>query len=168
MRLDEVIGNHPIEADTQYFDAGGVVIGVEHRRLDAATVLAVMDKAKISDEERQKQLDSMPNVKAGGAEEFLSVHVFGPDRNEYLRFDNIDDGRAPHYHYNSPRQGYHTYEPYDLEANGNFLDWVFDCLEHRLDPMLRKAHADDVADGLDRTALEAAIAEARAAVAVNA
>ncbi len=161
MRYEGVIATAPVEADTNYVEAGGVTIGVERRTLDAATVLAVMDQRNVRDEERDQYLTEMPHVKAGGAEQFLSVHVFGPDRSEYLRFDNIDGGRTPHYHYLAPQENFYTVESYDVEANGNFIDWTLHCLQNHLEPMLRKAHADDVADEIDRLALDAALVEVR-------
>ncbi len=165
MRLEGVIGNSPIDANTDYIEAGGVIIGVEQRSLDAATVKEVMDKLGVPEEDRDKYLEEMPAVRAGGTEHFLSLHVFGPDRSEYLRFDNIDGGKSPHYHYCTPHENFHTAEFYDVEANGNFIEWTFDRLQHRLEPMLRKAHADEVVDKIDWPAFDSALAKAREVVA---
>lgn len=123
-----------VEADTSFFPAGAVTIGVEFRRVDMATLKAGFG-----------ELVTEQNVEFDDAG--VSLHVLGTDDNrEYLRFDCFDNDA--HYHYINwgVRQ---TIVPFDQAAGGDMLTWVLDALARRLDAMLAFAGADSLAAAVD-------------------
>ena len=54
----------------------------------------------------------------------MSLHVFGDDSREYLRFDMFDAG--PHYHYIAHDRGENVIVDYDPTALGEMLPWGVD------------------------------------------
>ncbi|HEY3695276.1 DUF7700 domain-containing protein [Phenylobacterium sp.] len=130
----------PIAANTEVFDAGAVSFGVEYRRLDDDIVgkhLSEQDARRLADIER----------KGGADDRGVSIHVYGRDGHEYLRFDCFDNG--PHYHYITPGQDHQVVVTFDAAANGDPLDWTLTALRGRLVPMLREAGGGAYADACD-------------------
>lgn len=116
------------------FDAGALSFGVEYRLLNDGIVAEHMANHTAD------QVDAnRPNVGGGGAidDSGVSIHVFGADGHEYLRFDCFDDG--PHYHYISPGAETQLIVAMDRAANGDPLDWTLACLRGRLGDMLQEA-----------------------------
>jgi len=141
----------PIEAHTHWFEAGGVRIGVEYRLLTDAIAAAAQLVAANGD---------VPGVEAGSVDDRgVSLHVVarqdGEDR-EFLRFDCFQED--PHYHYVSWRDKSNEMIHLDPIADGDPLTWALDRLRARLQPMLARAGAGDVAKSIDLTAVHAVLA----------
>jgi hypothetical protein len=143
-----------VPEDTTYIPAGSLVIGVEYRRLtdeilDAAIPLDVREAGGISDARPAEGLD----------DQGVSLHVCGADDQtaEYLRFDSFAE---PHYHYITPGS-HNIVVRFDEAADGEFLDWTFDRIGHRLPEMLRRAGADDLASNFDSSVLASALPAVR-------
>ena len=150
----------PIPAFAEYthrFTAGPLTFGVEYRLLNEAVIAA-----EYGEDSRAKFGNQLPpGLPATIDEDGVSLHVFGPDGLEYLRFDCFDD--YPHYHYIEAREGRQTVMEFDPLADGPMRDWLVDCLRERLGEMLTRAGAADVAARWD----PAAHGEVLAAVAVE-
>jgi len=130
--------------------SGGVRIGVEYRLLTDAIAAAAQLVAANGD---------VPGVEAGSVDDRgVSLHVVarqdGEDR-EFLRFDCFQED--PHYHYVSWRDKSNEMIHLDPVADGDPLAWALDRLRSRIQPMLTRAGAGDVADTLDLTAVHAAL-----------
>jgi hypothetical protein len=132
----------PIAADIEMFEAGAVSFGVEYRRLTDA----LLDR-HLADHRMDRTTIAQPAT--GSDDRGVSIHVFGADGHEYLRFDCFEDG--PHYHYIRPGQDHQVVAPFDAAANGDPLDWTLSRLRERLGPMLRAAGGDAVAEACDPT-----------------
>jgi hypothetical protein len=140
----------PIEAHTHWFEAGGVRIGVEYRLLTDAIAAAAQLVAANGD---------VPGVEGGSVDDRgVSLHVVarqdGEDR-EFLRFDCFQED--PHYHYVSWRDKSNEMIHLDPVADGDPLTWALDRLGSRIQPMLTRAGAGDVAKALDLTAVHAVL-----------
>jgi hypothetical protein len=139
----------PIAAHTNWFEAGGLRIGVEYRLLtDAIAAAAQLEAAN----------GSVPGVEAEGPidDRGVSLHVFGRqdgEEREFLRFDCFQED--PHYHYVSWRDKSNEMIHLDPVADGDPLAWALDRLRHRLLPMLIRAGASDVARQVDVPAVDA-------------
>ena len=139
-------------AQTTMVAAGTVTIGVEYREIDVASLSKSFQKLGLKDEFLETIDD--PNL----ADRGVSLHVFGPDGHEYLRFDCFEDG--PHYHYNhktADGSAYNHQVLFDPVSNGDELTWALNCLRTRLPEMLAEAHGEDVAAALDYEALRIGI-----------
>ena len=132
-----------IPENTRMFDAGAVRFGVEYRLLNDAIVGEHMGE-RPSEASRSEMEDSG-----------VSIHVFGMDAHEYLRFDCFD--ADPHYHYIYPNADHQRWVPFDRAANGDPLTWAMACLRQRLEPMLRAAGGGAVADAVDRDRVRSAL-----------
>ncbi|WP_131831127.1 MULTISPECIES: hypothetical protein [unclassified Frankia] len=142
----------PIEANTTWFDAGPLRIGVESRHLD--------------DEVLRQAYGNGPSdihVDDWG----ISIHVCGSvSGSEYLRFDCFED--EPHYHYIHPTDDFQVWVPFDEGPNGPMLDWALGCLANRTQEMLRRSGGAYLADFVDLTRLgETCAAVARLARSLN-
>jgi hypothetical protein len=146
----------PIEANTERFAAGAVSFGVEFRLLDSA-----MTREHIA----QHTAEQIAANTAGDGGDFdtsgVSIHVFGADGHEYLRFDCFDDG--PHYHYIDPASPTQTIVGMDLAANGDALGWSLSRLRSRLSPMLEAAGGAPVAKAVEPPKVLAALDKVEAA-----
>ncbi len=133
----------PEEADTQWFEAGAVVLGVEYRDVDPAALEATYA------DDPEAWAEIVENSPEGGfVDTGVSLHVRGADDgHEYLRFDLFDD--EPHYHYVRPSGDHNNVVHFDPVAGGDVFDFAFTCLRERLVGMLRHAHGDAVADAVD-------------------
>ncbi len=139
---------------TRIFEAGAVSFGVEYRLLDEAIIAAEYGadaRAKFGNE-------LPPGLPAQLAEDGVSLHVFdSATGGEVLRFDCFAD--YPHYHYITPEEGRQSVLEYDPVANGPIFDWLFGRLRSELGAMLRHARAAQLAEKLDRAALERVLPE---------
>jgi hypothetical protein len=138
----------PVAANTRYFEAGPVAIGVEYRLITNDIVNANLEAAS-----QELGTEHVPvNVPEDGG---VSLHVVdAATYAEYLRFDLFDG--SPHYHYIHPGK-YQVNIPYDQAASGDMLDWVQQCLRHRLRDMLEFCGARTVAAGVDTAKIEAVL-----------
>lgn len=140
----------PIEAHTQWFEAGGLRIGVEYRLLTDAIAAAAQLEAADGD---------VPGTAGGPVDDRgVSLHVVARqdgESREFLRFDCFQED--PHYHYVSWRDKSNEMIHLDPIADGDPLAWALDRLRSRLLPMLARAGADDVARQVDLQALDAVL-----------
>ncbi|MEZ4280801.1 MAG: hypothetical protein R3F21_14475 [Myxococcota bacterium] len=140
----------PIEAHTQWFEAGGLRIGVEYRLLTDAIAAAAQLEAADGD---------VPGTAAGSVDDRgVSLHVVARqdgEAREFLRFDCFQED--PHYHYVSWRDKSNEMIHLDPIADGDPLAWALDRLRSRLLPMLARAGAADVAREVDLQALDAVL-----------
>ena len=133
--------------------AGVVTIGVEQRDITVDSLAESFDKLGL----REEFLKTAP---AGFADRGVSLHIFGPDGHEYLRFDCFDE--VPHYHYNRKTTDgtFHNHQIlFDSIANGDELSWALNCLRTRLPEMLTEAGGHDIAASIDSAAVDAAISK---------
>ncbi len=155
----------PIPALPEYthaFRAGVLTFGVEYRLLNEALI----DTEYGADSRAKFGNTPPPGLPTQIDEDGVSLHVFGPDGLEYLRFDCFDD--YPHYHYIEAREGRQEVLEFDPQAHGPMRSWLVACLRGRLGEMLVRAGASDIASGWDPQAhaevLAAVAAEIEAAV----
>ena len=147
----------PVEANTKYFPAGAVTIGVEYRDVDPESL-----EATYAGNEAHLAELAARSPEGGFSDEGVSIHVRGTDDgHEYVRFDVFDD--EPHYHY------VHKTPPgadvvnnviaYDAVAGGDMLPWAIERLRTRLGEMLTEAGGQDVAARLDDQQVARAVDE---------
>lgn len=139
----------PIEANTEWFDAGALRFGVEYRVLTAEVAAAAqVERAAGSDQADTAAFDDRG----------VSIHVVGRDAEgalEYLRFDCFDED--PHYHYVSWRARSNEMLHIDPIADGDPLAWTLERLRTRLPQMLARAGAEPIAARVDARAVEAVL-----------
>lgn len=139
----------PVEAHTEYVDAGAVRFGVEYRLLDDAIAAA-------SSTESARGSDSTAG--ASFDDRGVSIHVFGVEPEgplEYLRFDCFDED--PHYHYVSWKDKSNEMLHIDPVAEGDPLRWALERLRTRLPQMLARAGAGHIASRLDPSRIDEAL-----------
>jgi hypothetical protein len=145
----------PVAANTRYFDAGPVRIGVEYRLITSDIVNANLQAANA---EHGGEYDMVTVPEDGG----VSLHVVDAVTHaEYLRFDMFDD--SPHYHYIHPGE-YQRNIPFDRTAFGDMFEWVQLGLRHRLRDMLAFCGATDVAARIDAAQVASVLPAVAAAV----
>ena len=134
---------------------GAITFGVEYRRLDEATIMAVYGP-----DSRAKFGGVRPAGMAEVVEEDgISLHVFdAATGEERLRFDCFDD--APHYHLLAPAASRNVVVEHD-PSDGPLLDWALDHLGSSLAAMLEEAGAGDLARQLDPAAVSRAVTTTR-------
>jgi hypothetical protein len=139
----------PIEAHTQWFDAGAVRFGVEYRLLtDAIAAAAEVEAATGSDRADPATFDDRG----------VSIHVEGRDEkgaHEYLRFDCFEED--PHYHYVSWSARSNEMLHIDAIAEGDPLAWALERLRTRLPEMLARAGAAHIAKQVDARRIAAVL-----------
>ena len=136
----------PIEAQTRFFEADPIVIGVEYRLLDEEIAAA-------SEIAAARGSDMGPG--AGMDDRGVSLHVYaveGGERLEHLRFDCFEED--PHYHYVSWKDRTNQMVHIDVTAVGDPVDWALDCIGTRLPQMLDRAGASETVKKLDLIALQ--------------
>jgi hypothetical protein len=149
----------PAESEnTILFAAGDVVFGLEYR--------TVSEESLRKSFAEMGELDSLEReVQPGFEGEGFSVHVFGSDEHEYLRFDCFDGD--PHYHYNHARAPgapvHNHWVPFDDVACGPMWDWTLNCLRTRLRQMLVEAGGSHVAASLNDDLVADALGQMEAA-----
>lgn len=133
----------PEPEHTQWFQAGAVTFGVEHRDVDPAALAATFgDDAAAMAEIEEK------SPEGGFHDSGVSLHVNGTeDGHEYLRFDLFEG--EPHYHYVRPSGDHNHVVPVDTVVHGDLLAFALHCLRDRLGPMLAEAGGEAVASALD-------------------
>jgi len=138
----------PVEAHTEYFDAGVVRFGVEYRLLnEAITAASAIDTASGADA-------SPASLEDRG----VSLHVFaevGGERLEVLRFDCFQED--PHYHYVCWAARSNEMLHLDPVADGDPLAWALERLRTRLPQMLERAGAAEAAARVDLRRVDAAL-----------
>jgi hypothetical protein len=140
-------------ANTEVFDAGAVRFGVEYRDVDPAGLVATYEDNPAY---LAELLERSPE--GGFTDEGVSIHVFGDDGWEYLRFDVFED--EPHYHFVHNTGGeavVNNVIDFDTTANGEMLVWVLERLRSRLAPMLTQAGGEHLVDRLDAASIDAAL-----------
>lgn len=142
----------PVAANTRYFSAGNLSLGVEYRELDPAGLLATYED---NPAHLQEFLKSLPD--GGFNDEGVSLHVCDASTgHEYLRFDILED--APHYHYNHlGSEIVNNVVDFDVAADGAMLPWALERLRTRLREMLVAAGAAHLVAGLDPVAIDRAV-----------
>ncbi len=153
-RIGQFVKSLPVPhevADTKYFPAGSVTIGVEYRVFDPAAERAKLTEAEVA----AAGPDSLFNQ--ADADQGVCLHVFSTDGlKEYFRFDCFVG--EPHYHYIVPGDG-NMLVHYDETANGPMIEWALGVVRNRLRPMLLEVGADELAASLDEAALSKAMDE---------
>jgi hypothetical protein len=140
----------PVEAQTEYFEAGAVRIGVEYRLLtDAIAAASDIQQAAGSD-----------SASASFEDRGVAIHVFGvpadgSEPQEHLRFDCFDED--PHYHYVSWKDRSNEMLHIDRVADGDPLSWALERIRTRLPQMLERAGAPEVAARIDARLVEAVL-----------
>ena len=139
----------PVEAQTEYIDAGTLRFGVEYRRLtDAIAAGAAVETASGGDKADVESFDDRG----------VSIHVFGNDEAgclEYLRFDCFVED--PHYHYVSWKDHSNEMLHLDPVADGDPLRWALERIRTRLPQMLERAGAGHIAARVDARRVEQAL-----------
>ena len=150
----------PSEADTRWFAAGALTIGIEYRDVNPDDLVELYkdDPAQLAE-----LLEKSPE--GGFADEGVSIHVCGTDDgHEYLRFDLLDD--EPHYHYISrgaaPGDVVNNVVDFDADAMGDMLPWAIERLRSRLPAMLRAAGGNDLVEQLDAELVDRVVDEVQA------
>jgi hypothetical protein len=139
----------PIDAQTEYFDAGAVRIGVEYRVLTEAVAAA----------NRTHLMNAAGDVR-GKLEELddcgVSLHVYGVSNGEFLEFLRFDCFQEePHYHYVGWSRRTNELLHVDPAADGDPLAWALDRIRARLPQMFERAGAPEAAAMVDLRAIEA-------------
>jgi hypothetical protein len=139
----------PVEARTEYVDAGAVRFGIEYRLLtDAIAAASESVAADGADSAEGLSFDDRG----------VSIHVFGVDGGEaleYLRFDCFDED--PHYHYVSWKDKSNEMLHIDPVAEGDPLRWTLERLRTRLPQMLARAGASEIAARVDPARVDEAL-----------
>ncbi len=137
------------DANTEYFEAGNIRIGVEYRVLtDAVAAVARMNLMASSGGETGK----LTELEDCG----VSLHVHGladGDDFEYLRFDCFQE--EPHYHYVGWSRKTNELLHIDPVSDGDPLTWALERIRTRLPQMLERAGASHVAAMVDLRAIDA-------------
>ncbi len=143
----------PVAEHTRKIAAGVVTFGVEYRELDPE---GLVDTYKGNPAHLAEMLEKSPE--GGFADEGVSVHVWGDDGHEYLRFDMFDG--EPHYHYvHRSEDIVNNVIDYDTVALGDMLPWVVQRLRTRLPEMLRESGGAEVAARVDLEQVGRAVKE---------
>lgn len=133
----------PDDANTTYFPAGVIKIGVEYRNLTPEALVEYYggDEAYVEELRRTAPL--------GIEDRGVSLHVFDAEGQwEYLRFDLFED--APHYHYNHLGGGRNHIIPFDETAHGPIAEWAVSKIRTGdLAAMLAQAGGAELAEGLE-------------------
>jgi len=141
----------PISENTRMIDAGAIRFGVEYRMLNEKFMGEHYGAEVLQSLHDAKELAIPDQIDDSG----VSIHVFGDDGCEYLRFDCFVE--EPHYHYVLPREPHQRVVPFDAVANGDPLTWTLSCLRTRLAPMLREAGGAEAAKRADDTRVQQAL-----------
>jgi hypothetical protein len=140
----------PVPERTAWFEAGPLAIGVEYRLVGDAIAAAAEKQAAVG------TAGSAAAAARGLDDRGVSLHVCGiegGERLEHLRFDCFQED--PHYHYVSWRTRTNHMLHLDPVAEGDPLVWALARIRARLPEMLARAGAGELAERLDRQALEA-------------
>lgn len=137
------------DANTEYFEAGVIKIGVEYRVLtEAVAAVARMNLMAAQGDVRGK-LEELDDCG-------VSLHVHGladGESLEYLRFDCFQE--EPHYHYVGWAAKTNELLHIDPVSDGDPLTWALERIRTRLPQMLERAGASNIAAMVDLRAIEA-------------
>jgi hypothetical protein len=133
-----------VPANTRYFEAIPVTIGLEYR--------------VVNDAIRAARSENPPEWSPLGTEfEGFSIHVIESATGiERLRFDLFPD--QWHYHYLRPPHD-NIRVGYDESAFGSMFDWSLRCLTTRLPEMLATAGAGELGSNVDPEDMRSIVAE---------
>ena len=140
----------PVMKQTELIEAGPLTVGVEYRLLNAETARAAFGQ-------RYVEQHRDPNAPARH-DKGVTLHVYsneGGKLTEHLRFDCFDED--PHYHYINWKRTINELVAIHPSVHGDPLPWALDRIQTRLPQMLARADVPEVAERLDRDALEAAL-----------
>lgn len=85
-----------------------------------------------------------------------SLHIFSADKaEEYVRFDNFQNG--PHYHYILNDLQHNVVWGYDPDANGPMLAWALAAIRDRLPTLLRRAGAVATAERVEKEGFDTSV-----------
>jgi hypothetical protein len=135
---------------TEFIEAGPITIGVEYRLLNAEIARAAFGKRYVE----QHNDSNAPARHDRG----VTLHVYSNEsgkRTEHLRFDCFDED--PHYHYIDWKRTVNELVAIFPSVHGDPLSWALDHIQTRLAQMLVRANVPEVAERIDRDALEAAL-----------
>ena len=153
-----------IPANTLYFEAGPLRIGVEYRELNEeimAQVYGAESAARYMADQAERLGMSEAEPTSDLGDSGVSIHVFDAATGvEHLRFDDLDHNR--HYHY-LRADGRHGVVWFDNVANGDLVPWVLSTLGDRVGPMLELAGATELAARVDYAALAAVLPQVESA-----
>ena len=145
----EVMPIPPVDAQTEYFEAGALRFAVEYRLLTDAIAAA-------------SSVESAAGDAAGLTENLddrgVAIHVFGEqdgEQLEVLRFDCFQED--PHYHYISWKDRQNHMLHLDPVADGDPLEWALERIRTRLPQMLARAGAAELAARVDARSIEAVL-----------
>ena len=141
----------PIDAHTEYFDAGVIRVGVEYRVLTDALVMDIRASLEGASGAETGQLENLDDFG-------VSLHVFGSldgEFREYLRFDCFSED--PHYHYVNWTMRSNEVLGIDPVAEGDPVAWALERIRNRLPQMLCRAGAGGIAGRVDPGQLEEAL-----------
>jgi hypothetical protein len=141
----------PVEANTRWFSAGALRIGVQYRVLDDAVVAATDAQLGAANGTERGQTTGLDD-------RGVALHVCAEqdgEWREFLRFDCFQED--PHYHYVSHRERKNEMVHLDPIADGDALAWALERIRTRLPQMLARAGGADVVARLDARALEEAL-----------
>ncbi len=139
----------PILANTEFFEAGPIRIGVEFRVLTDDVVAAIRATLPAAIGAETGKLEDLDDTG-------VSFHVYGNRDGqafEFLRFDCFRED--PHYHYVGWDRSSNEVLHLDPVADGDPVAWALDRIGSRLPQMLIRAGAADVAATVDLAAIEA-------------
>jgi hypothetical protein len=141
----------PSEADTRWFPAGVLTLGVEYRDVTPEDLVELY-----RDDPGQLAELAEKSPEGGFSDNGVSIHVRGTDDgHEYLRFDVFDD--EPHYHYihnTAPGEPIvNNVVTFDTFAFGEMLPVAIGWLRERLGEMLPRAGGGHLVDRLDPATL---------------
>lgn len=144
----------PVFERTVHIAAGVLTFGVEYRWL---TFDVARENFDLNVAEGRQVLDDIEELVVEPAEG-VSIHVFGADGGEFLRFDCFDV--EPHYHYIDPERPWVNRFTFDPVAHGDMLEWTLTALRTRLVEMLSRTEPGArLAAGVDHATVAAALDE---------
>ena len=138
----------PLDAQTEFIDAGAIRFGIEFRLLNDAISAANKLAAARGTDKGTGDLNDRG----------VSIHIYGTEHGEtleHLRFDCFDED--PHYHYISWRDKSNDMVHLDPVADGDPLQWALGCVRTRLPQMLERAGATKLAAAVDQREIDAAL-----------
>jgi hypothetical protein len=136
----------PVEAQTEWFDAGALRIGVEYRLLNDA--IAAASETPAAGGPDSADIESFDD-------RGVSLHVCvrdGDGFRERIRFDCFQED--PHYHYVSWQDRSNEMIHVDPVADGDSLHWALERIRTRLPQMLERAGVKDAGAKVDARRLE--------------
>lgn len=144
-----------IPEHTRYLPAGNLVIGVGYRVLNEEIARAYLESIGMMERvEARRREAGYQRADDGG----VSIFVFNEEQGELLERFRMDIFDAqPHYHYVYQQERSQERVLLDPVMTGDPQAWALWCLRERLPAVLRKVGAPELAEGVDRAAIEAVL-----------